>query len=179
MRCLRGITILFLGMCLLAAYDSVCAVEDSDEQISTVTLIIQPACHLSITDEAVTETLVMDSSGETAFDAGFVELAADKPTLEVNSNQDWKLFVKSSGFTGPYSKTVGDLMLKDGASMHVTNGFNDYKSLSASDQEIASYNKGVRNETHPCQYKILLDYEKDIPGTYEATVTYTMSTSGA
>jgi len=155
------------------------AAQDSDEAVSTVTLIIKPASHLTITDESVSETLVKDSSAEGAFDVGYVEFAPDKPTLQVSSNQSWKLSVKSSGFSGPYSKEATDLMLKNDGASHVSNGFSDYKSISAAEQEIASYNKGVKHEDHPCQYKILLDYENDIPGEYTATVTYTLSTSGA
>jgi len=155
------------------------AVHDSDKAVSTVTLIIKPACHLTIADEAVSETLIKDSSAEGAFDAGYVEFELNKPTLQVSSNQSWKLSVKSSGFSGPYSKESTDLMLKNDGAAHVSNGFSDYKALSTSEQEIASYDKGVKHEDHPCQYKILLDYENDIPGEYTATVTYTLSTSGA
>jgi hypothetical protein len=150
---------------------------DRDEQISTVTLLIVPTGNLGIIDNAVTETLVADSTSEAAFSKGFVEFSALKPTLIVDSNDKWKLTARSSGFTGPYDKDVKDLMLRDTASGHVTNGFNDYKSLSSEDKEIASYNIGVNNEEHPLQYKILLDWKKDIPGTYEATVTYTLSTN--
>ena len=167
--------ILFLGL----IYGIALATEDSDEQISTVTLTILPACRLGIIDDAVSETLIIDSTVETAFDAGFVEFEPDKPTLVINANNDWKLSAKSSGFSGPYSKLTTDLMLKNSGSAHVANGFNDYQALSASDQEIAANSKGVKNESHPCQYKILLDWTKDLPGTYEATVTYTLSTAGA
>jgi hypothetical protein len=173
------IATLLLGMCLLMAYGASYAVEDLDQETSTVTLVIQPACNLTITNEAVSETLTMDSNAESAFGAGFVEFGADKPTLTVSSNEDWKLTVKSSGFTAPYSKKTGDLQLKDASSEHVKNGFSDFKPLSETDQEIASGDKGVKGENHPCQYKILLDYTKDVPGTYEATITYTLSTSAS
>ncbi|MDP8229492.1 MAG: hypothetical protein P9L93_00095 [Candidatus Gorgyraea atricola] len=175
----RLILILCLILAVLIPYKYGQAGEDSDEAVSTVTLIIKPACHLTITDENVSETLVKDSSAEGAFSAGYVEFLPDKPTLQISSNQDWKLSVRSSGFNGPYSKSTADLMLKNDNVGHASNGFSDYKALSASDQEIASHNKGVKNESHPCQYKVLLDYENDIPGEYTATVTYTLSTSGA
>jgi len=58
----------------------------------------------------------------------------------------------------------------------VKNGFNNYRALLETDQEIASNTGGVKKESHPLQYKILLDYAKDIPGTYTATVTYTLAT---
>jgi len=160
-------------------YSEKSVAEDTDQEPSTVTLTILPACHLGIVDGSVEETLTKDSGAEGAFSAGYVEFVSDKPTLMVNSNIGWKLTVKSSGFTGPYSKDIGDLQVKDGNALHVMNGFTDFRSLSEQDQEIASYNKGVQKEEHPCQYKILLDWEEDIPGTYEATVTYTLSTSGA
>ena len=152
---------------------------DKDEQISTVTLLIEPTGNLSIIDIAVSETLIIDSTSEASFSKGFVEFSALKPTLTVDSNDKWKLTARSSGFTGPYDKDIKDLMLKDTASEHVKNGFNDYKSLSSEDKEIASYNIGVNNEEHPLQYKILLNWKKDIPGAYEATVTYTLSTNGS
>ena len=170
---------LFLGIWLLGACNIAFTAEDSDQEISTVTLVIQPASHLAISGESVSETIVMDSTAETAFDVGFIEFEPDKPTLTVSANNTWKLTARTSGFTGPYSKDTGDLQLKNKAGSHVINGFSSYKDLSTQDQEIASYNKGVKNETHPCQYRIFLDYTKDIPGTYEATVTYTLSTSGA
>jgi len=154
------------------------AADDSEEQVSTVTLTIHPSCQLGIVNQDVTATLVKDSNSETAFDAGYVEFEPDKPTLIVDSNKAWKLTAKSSGFTGPYSKQSGDLYLKD-TGANTAGGFSEYKALSTSEQEIASYNKGVSGESHPCQYKVLLDWEKDIPGTYEATITYTLSTSGA
>jgi hypothetical protein len=112
------------------------------------------------------------------FDKGGVELAANKPTLIIDSNQRWKLTARTSGFAGPYPKDTKDIMLKDLADTHVENGFDDFKSLSDKDQEIASYRAGVKDENHPCQYKILLDYSKDVPGTYTATVIFTLSTQG-
>jgi len=157
----------------------VSGVQDSDQQTSTITLIIEPACKLAISDEAVSETLVKDDTAETAFDFGYVELDPNKPTLEISSNKQWKLSAMVTSSTGPYDKKTKDFQLKSTGSPYVTNGFDDYKPLSDKDQEIASYNQGVKSEEYPCQYRILLDWKKDVPGTYETTVTYTLSTSGA
>ena len=169
--------ILCVSLFLIMSYGLVIAAEDVDTKTSTVTLTIVPVCQLGIVDEAVSEAIVMDSTGEATFDAGYVEFAAGKPTLTVNVNKNWKLTAKSSGFTGPYEKPIGDLMLKDNGSSHAT--MSEFTSLSERDQEVASHTEGVHNESHPCQYKIDLDWEKDIPGTYEATVTYTLSASGS
>ena len=153
------------------------ATADSDEQLSTATLTILSAFHLGITDEVVSEALSTNPGVDVAFNTGFVELAADKPTLTVNANKGWQLTAKSSGFSGPYAKDITDLQLRDAGNEHVS--MPNFLSLSAADQEVASNGAGVKNESHPCQYKILLDWTKDLPGTYEATVTYTLSTTGA
>jgi len=159
---------------------SICsAAQDQDQQISVVTIIIQPTSNLGIVDANVSETLIQNETAEDRFDKGGVELAANKPTLIIDSNQKWKLTARTSGFSGPYLKDTKDIMLKDSSETHVENGFNDFKSLSDKDQEIAAYSAGVKNENHPYQYKILLDYSKDVPGTYTATVIFTLSTQGA
>ena len=150
------------------------ALEDKDVQISIVTLTVPPACRLTITSPDVSKT-----TNNASFDAGYMEFDIGSPDLKVWSNSSWKLSARSTGFTGPYDKPATDLMLKDLGAKHVTNGFTGYKSLTNNDQEIASYNKGVKSETHPCQYKVLLDWEKDAPGTYSATVTYTLTTNAS
>ena len=179
MKKMAYILVLFLALFLVLNCAWINAAQDSDGQVSTITLVVEPACQLGITDETVTETLVRDSTSETAFDAGYVELDPDKPTLEVSSNKTWKLTAKITNSSGPYPKKAKDLMLKNTNPEHVVNGFDVYKSLARHDQEIASYTSGVSGESHPCQYKVLLDWEKDIPGTYETTITYTLSTTGS
>ena len=173
------ILIVCLAIVLISARDTSRADQDSKEQTSQVTLVIMPASKLDIINNNVSKTITADSTAEPAFSNGYVEFDPDKPTLIVDSNAKWKLSVKSTDFTGPYSKEIADLQLKDLSGTHVKNGFDDYKSLSASDQDIAMYDNGVKAEAHPLQYKILLDWQKDIPGTYEATVTYTLSTLGS
>jgi len=176
---MKKIAIIFILVILIVIIPYIIQAQDKDEQTSTVTLTILPASRLSITDQDVSQSIEIGSEARDIFEKGFVELPSNKPTLTLDANNNWKLTVSSTDFSGPYDKPASDLMLKDLASQHVSSGFNDYKSLSASDQEIASYTKGVKNEIHPCQYKILLDWEKDIPGTYSATVTYTLTTSAS
>jgi len=178
---MRKLLILTVFLAIVAVAGSyICyASQDSDEQTSTVTLIIAPTCNLGIVNNDASKTITRDSTAESAFSEGYVEFDADKPTLIVNSNKKWKLSVKSTDFTGPYSKEITDLQLKDLSGVHVKNGFDDYQSLSKGDQDIAMHDGGVKGEAHPLQYKVLLDWEKDIPGTYEANVTYTLSTLGS
>lgn len=155
--------------------------EDVDTQTSIVVLTIPAACHLDITNSDQTITLVQDGSAELAFEAGYVEFESAKPTLTVSANKSWKLSARSSGFNtvgGSYKKDTTDLQLKDTCSIvsHVKNSFGSYKSLTEIDQEVASYIGGVDRESHPLRYQILLNYAKDIPGIYTATVTYTLAT---
>lgn len=173
------VLLLVAALILVPSFPIARAAEDEDEQVSTITLIITPACKLDILDSKVSKTISADSGASAFFSEGFVEFDPDKPTLVIDSNNKWKLSVRSNDFTGPYPKEVADLMLKDLSSLHVNNGFTDYRPLSASDQDVAMYAGGVKDEEHPMQYKILLDWEKDTPGTYEATITYTLSTIGS
>ncbi len=153
--------------------------QDSNEQTSTVRLVIAPACRLSIADNDVSKTITADNNAASAFSNGYVEFEPNKPTLTIDSNKKWKLSISSAAFTGPYNKNINDLMVKDISGQHVTPGFEGYNALSKSDQDMASCASGVKGELHPLQYKILLNWEKDVPGTYEAVVTYTLSTLGS
>ena len=178
MKKLVVLTLCLVGV-MLVAVDATRAAQDSDEQTSRVTLVIMPTSKLDIVNNDVSKTITQDSTAESAFSEGYVVFDPDKPTLTIDSNKNWKLSVKSTDFTGPYSKQISDLQLKDLSGTHVKNGFDDYQSLSKNDQDIAICDNGVKDEAHPLQYKILLDWQKDIPGTYEATVTYTLSTLGS
>jgi len=178
--------ILILIVCLALAlfigvsHYNIHAGQNSSEQTSTVTLVIAPTCNLGILNNDVSKTITQgDPVAEAAFSNGYVEFDPDKPTLIIDSNEKWKLSVKSTNFTGPYSKEITDLQLKDLSGTNVANGFDNYQSLSKSDQVIAMDDSGVKDEAHPLQYKVLLDWQKDVPGTYEATVTYTLSTVGS
>ena len=172
------ILILFLVLFLMMVYSLIYSAEDSEIHTSVVTLTIPETCQL-VVNSASSKTLTADGSAETAFAAGYIELDANYPTLTVDANKQWKLSAKSSGFAavGTYTKAIGDLKLKDTGASHVT--MSSYTSLTAVDQEVGSHTAGVSDESHPCQYKILLDWTKDIPGTYEATVTYTLATQAA
>jgi len=176
---MQRITIILLLLIGIVTIPFIIQAQDTEEQTSIVTLTILPASRLSITDQDVSKTVEIGSEAIDSFGKGFVEFPSNKPTLTLDANNNWKLTVSSTDFSGPYAKPAKDLMLKDLASQNVTNGFSAYKSLSSNDQEIASSSIGVRNETHPCQYKILLDWEQDIPGTYSAIVTYTLTTNAS
>jgi len=168
-------TAVFLVVGIGTAY---AAGEDTETQTSTATLVVPHTAKLAISNANPSKTLTQDGTSETAFDAGSVELDASSPTLTVTSNMKWKLTAKVTSawpIVGTYTKAVGDLLVKDAGGSHVTTA--TYTSLSDSaDLEMASASVGVLNESHPCQYKVMLDYTKDVPGTYTTTVTYTLAT---
>jgi len=164
---------------MLCPINTAWAEEDVDTQTSIVVLSIPPACHLDITNPDQSKTLGIDLPLEASYDAGYTDFDAAKPTLTISANKSWKLTVRSSGFNtnGTYKKATEDLLLKDATSSgHVSNSFGSYKALTEVDQEMASYTIGVKAEEHPLQYRILLDYSKDVPGVYTSTVTYTLTT---
>ena len=150
---------------------------DSDTQNSIVTLDVPHSVRLDINNADSSKTLNTDGTSEVDFEAGETLMTANYPTLIVRANKSWKLFAKSSGFgaVDGYTKAVTDLKLVN-AGAHKSNGFDVFKALTAADQEVASYGVGIKNDSNPMQYKIMLDWTKDIPGTYVATVTYTLAT---
>lgn len=151
--------------------------EDTDTQTSAVSLTVPHTANLEIANSGSSKTLIQDSDSETDFDAGYTTLDSGKPTLTVSANKNWKLSAKSSGFAanGSYTKATGDLKLKH-AGAYVANSFSGFVSLATTDQDIATNATGVWDEIYACQYRIVLDWTKDIPGTYTATVTYTLAT---
>jgi len=174
----KFILFFILFIAIAYSYGIAIAAQDVDTQTSIVTLTVPPSCKLSISNPNITKTLSQGGEIEAAFDAGYIDFSVSTPTLTVSANKGWNLSVKATNFTGPYSKSITDLKLKDAsASGHVTNGFDNFTSLSLTDQGMASYIGPVKNESHPLQYRITLDWATDIPGTYTATVTYTLSTN--
>lgn len=193
MRRLRIFSLLCFGVFLVMGNSdgiSWAAEDTGDTETSAVSLSIPETCKLTITQSASTKTLTADGSAETAFEAGYIEMDAGYPTLHLRANKKWKMTAKSSGFAavGGYTKPVGDLQIKD-ASTAGTAKQTSFGSLSdTTDLEIASSTVGTGGggkgvaanpEQHPCQYKILLNWQDDIPGTYTATVTFTLATQAA
>jgi len=179
MKTLIIVSLLCLGIFLVMGYSVAYAVgEDSDTETSAVSLTIPHAAKLVISDADSSLTLAQDGTAETAFEAGYTDMPADYPKLKVSANNGWQLSAQVTApfaAVGTYTKAVGDLELKhDNA--YVQNGFGGFTALSTTDQVISSNGVGDKNEWHNCQYRILLDYENDVPGTYNATVTYTLAT---
>ena len=146
---------------------------------AALTMEIPSICKLTVRNADQSINLLQDASGETAYEAGYVNGAADRPELTVDSNTSWKLSVKVSSDwnnVNGYQKQTSDLMLKATSSNGRQTGFTDFAPLAMNDQEIASNNQGIGSSVYNCQYRILLGWEKDKPGAYNIIIVYTLST---
>ncbi|MBU1146918.1 MAG: hypothetical protein KKD11_01040 [Candidatus Omnitrophica bacterium] len=173
--------LLIVGLLVVGVSAVYAAGEDSDTVTSGVSLVIPHAAKLVISDADSSLTLVQDGSAEEAFEADYTEMPANYPKLKVSANRNWQLSAKvTTPFVAVdgYTKAVSDLQLKHTNTTYVVDGFNSFVSLSSTvDQAICSSAVGIKNEWVNCQYGIILDYAKDRPGTYTATVTYTLATT--
>jgi len=134
---------------------------------------------LSIQDADQVINLIQGASGEAAYEAGYVEAEPAKPKLVVDANANWKLSVSAMmewDLVGNYQKAVSDLLLKVSSTAGHQTGFGSFAPISLLDQEIASSASGADNENYNCIYRILLNWQKDIPGVYVIILTYTLST---
>jgi len=134
---------------------------------------------LSIQDADQVINLLQGASGEDAYEAGYIDADPAKPKLIVDANSSWKLSVSAImewELVGSYQKASSDLLLKVNSTAGHQTGFGSYAPISLIDQEIASSSSGADNENYGCNYRILLDWQKDIPGVYVIILTYTLST---
>jgi len=146
---------------------------------SSVNMLIPSICKLTIEKSDQTLNLAKDASGESAYEKGFIDGKQNTPMLIVDSNTGWKLSVRVSSdwnMVGSYKKPTSDIKLEVNSDTGHQTGFMDFPPLSLSDQEIASYRGGVGDDVYKCRYRILLDWGRDIPGSYSIVVVYTLTT---
>jgi hypothetical protein len=143
------------------------------------TLDIPSMCKLVVLNANQNINLIEGAQGEAAYEAGYITGAINSPSLIVDSNTAWILSVAVSvnwNPVGSYRKRAEDLLLKVISSAGHQAGFSDYVPLSLTDQSIAVSSVGADNETYNCNYRIKLNWGKDIPGNYTIVLTYTLST---
>lgn len=126
-------------------------------------------------------TLAQDGSGESALDLVYVESGPDATVLTLNTNDQWDLSTKRAGdwsCPGSYDKLETDLYIRitNSPTGTIQNGADSYINLELADTQILSHGAAVSNNIVDIQTKVLLDWEKDIPGAYSITVTYTLVT---
>ncbi len=105
------------------------------------------------------------------FDAGFLT-ANTATTFTVKANRAWKVTVSPSGASmgtvGTYTKPLADFLWQTSGSFTPIN--------AASPPDAASGTSGVNGASTGVNYQVLLDWTKDVPGTYNAmSVLYTLA----
>ncbi|MBU1698612.1 MAG: hypothetical protein KJ970_06990 [Candidatus Eisenbacteria bacterium] len=179
MRSVRPSFRLFL--CALLTL-SLCPIFAQEIQTTSLTVAVPRLSALNISgDVSGILTLSVDAAGESAFDAGFIESAADATTLTLSTNDTWDLNVKRNGewsCPGAYDKAEDDLVIKitNTPTGTIQNGADSYITLSTTDTEILSHDSAVTDNAVDIQTKVLLDWTKDIPGSYSISLTYTLTT---
>ncbi|MBU1699739.1 MAG: hypothetical protein KJ970_19250 [Candidatus Eisenbacteria bacterium] len=161
---------------------SVCPISAQEIQTTSLTVAVPRLSALTISgDVSGLLTLSVDATGETAFDAGFIESAADATMLTLSTNDTWDLNAKLNGewsCPGAYDKPEDDLTIKitNTPTGTIQNGAGAYITLSATDTEILSHDSAVTGNEVDIQTKVLLDWTNDIPGSYSISLTYTLTT---
>ena len=159
-------------------------VDESDTQNSTVGGTIPELCQLGITGNlSGLLTLTQDGTGETAYDAGFVESTTNATVLTLDANKKWSLGVNYSGAgwtcPGSYDKAESDLLIKitNSPTGTIQNSFDSYIAPTDTKAAMLTHTAGVSNNAVNIQTRVLLDWTKDIPGAYSVTLVYTMETT--
>lgn len=177
-------TILFTAVASLLIAMPAWAADDVDEVTSVVGGTIPELCQiiLSGTGNAALMTVTQDGTGEPAYDAGYIESAADAVILTLDANMAWQLGCNyQAAWTDPagYDKAEADLEVKITAKDTGTyaNSFDSYQAVPAAKTAMLTHTAGVSNNVVNIQTRVLLDWTKDIPGVYSITVVYTMETT--
>jgi len=112
----------------------------------------------------------------TDYQNGFKEkIQANLLSIESKA-KDWKVMIRtnnsSMGVVGSYTKPVSDLQWR-AQGIYATQTI--YTSMTNYDVEVA---RGPRKGVHNIfiDYKVLLYWERDIPGNYYITLLYTITT---
>jgi hypothetical protein len=126
-------------------------------------------------------TMSIDGTGESAYDSGYLESAADGTVLTLSTNDRWDLSARLGdtwSCPGAYDKDENDLRIRiaNTPTGTIQSGASSFITLSGSDTQILSHDAAVSGNAVDIQTEVLLDWTKDVPGTYGITVTYTLVT---
>jgi len=144
-------------------------------------LVVPRLAVLSITgDVSQLLTFTQDGAGESAYDAGAVESAADQTVLTLNANDAWDLSARLAGnwtCPGSYNKPETDLYIRitNTPTGTIQNGADAYITLTSTDTMVLSHDTGVTDNEVEVQTRIRLDWVQDIPGSYSIPITYTLT----
>ncbi len=105
---------------------------------------------------------------------GYSEAVAG-PTLNIRANFKWTLTATSSGFADviaqgvTYSKLKGDLEISN------TESGTDWTQMSSSRVLATAGSAATASQDVVTRYRVAYSWAKDLPGSYSATVTYTLT----
>jgi hypothetical protein len=160
------------------------AADESDQVTATVGGTIPELCQIVLSGAGVAGllTLTQDGTGETSYDQGYVESAANATILTLDANKAWKLSVQYDtpwSCPGTYDKAETDLRIRitNTPTGTILNSYGSLQSPVDADTDILSHDSGVSNDAVNIQTRVLLDWTKDIPGAYSITLIYTMQTT--
>jgi hypothetical protein len=158
----------------------ICQAAGAETQTVRMLLSVSRLSDLAISgDVSQLLTLTQDGSGESAYDVGHTESAADQTVLTLNANDAWDLSAKLGGAwscPGVYDKAEDDLRIRitNTPTGTIQNGANNYITLAGTDTAILSHTAGVTDDIVDVQTRVLLDWTQDVPGAYSITVVYTL-----
>lgn len=160
------------------------AADDVDTQNSTVAGTIPELCQIGIAGNlSGLLTLTQDGTGESSYDAGYVQSTATATTLTLDANKSWSLGVHYSGAgwscPGTYDKDEADLLIQitNSPTGSIQNSYDSFQSPPGAKEAMLSHTAGVSNNSVEIQTRVLLDWTQDIPGAYSITLVYTMETT--
>ena len=110
------------------------------------------------------------------YETGYIEKIRGNLLLIKDTNNDWKVMIKTNddnmGVIGSYTKPISDVYWKS-EGVYATQLV--YTNIDTYDIEVARGPRGSQEKVF-VYYKILLSWAQDVPGDYNLTVVYTLTT---
>ena len=143
------------------------ALADETSRLSTgVTVPVIQSMNLS------PSSFVFPDVSSAHLDVGFIE-ARNAATVTVSSNVSWQLTVRSEdpdmGKVGDDVKPLSDFLWKKSGDIN-------YTAISAEGHRVDSSAGYVDHQKAGLDYKMLVGWTRDKPGTYGLTLRFTLST---
>lgn len=121
--------------------------------------------------------VTLDTIGISDYENGYKEKIRATVLLMSDTSNDWKLMVRTNdgnmGTSGNYIKPISDLNWRASGSnaTQLT-----YTSITNYDVEAARGIKSGTTKIVYIDYKVMLAWNKDIPGVYNIAILYTLTT---
>lgn len=161
MRIIGRIWLILVTVVLLLAVSQVMAYDDDETSQASFTAP-------TLVDLSLTDNLSFTGLGKDEFDVGYMEdLGAH--VLTVSCNTTWTLTIESDALLwsgGSLSKPSTDLQWTTAVS---------YAGLSTTAAQVTTGSAGKDLAAATVDFKLLLSYASDTPGTYTLGITYTLT----